>query len=238
MNFQSWIPEPVRPLLEHLNANPACAGRRRPFFERLLEDPRMQPVYHVFLRRNRETGTFLHSARNRSCDQSTEEEQVAALGEVLKVTINAASDCMSVSKIEQVEEAKQRWDDEAKRLRMLAKDMDLAAELGMLGFDDPLSRSMALHDAEALRRVANWLDALRSGTRRPDDPLIVDIHRGDPIVRGVQILIGVKLEEQFGERLDGTAATLTSVALGAETSPRASRSALTERKSSKRRSAS
>ena len=198
----------------------------------------MQPVYHEFLRRSRETGTFLHPAQNRTCDQSPEDAQINAISEVIQVTINAASDCISVSKIEQVEEAKQRWEDDGKRLCIIARDISLAAELGMLGFDDPQSRSMAFHDAEVLRRVANWLDVLRSSTRRRDDPLIVDRNRGDPIVRGVQIIIGVKLEEQFADRLDGTGATLASVALGTETSPRVSRSALTDRKSSKRRSSS
>jgi hypothetical protein len=237
MNFQSWIPNPLKPLLELLNANPACAGRRRPIFDRLLDDPRMRPVYQEFLRKNRETGAFFHPARSKSSDLSAEHAQVAALGEVLKVTISAASDRISVSKLDQVEEAKRHWSDHAEQLRSLAKDMHIAAALGTLGFDDPLSRGMTLNDAEALRRVASWLDSLRSGARRADDPLIVDRHRGDPIVRGVQILIGVKLEEQFGERLDGTAATLTSVALDTQASPRASRSALTDRPPSKRRSA-
>jgi hypothetical protein len=104
-------------------------------------------------------------------------------------------------------------------------------------YDSGLSEAVARHDAQALMRVANWMDHLTSSARRPGDPLIVKRHRGDPIARGVQITIGVKLEEQFGERLDGTAATLTSVALGVEASARASQSALTKRKSPKRRSA-
>jgi hypothetical protein len=40
-------------------------------------------------------------------------------------------------------------------------------------------------------------------------------------------MISVKLEELFGDGFHGTAATLTSVALGAETTHRVSRSALT-----------
>ena len=81
---------------------------------------------------------------------------------------------------------------------------------------------MAFHDAEVLRRLPIGLMFSGRDTRRRDDPLIVDRNRGDPIVRGVQIIIGVKLEEQFADRLDGTGATLASVALGTETSPRVS----------------
>jgi hypothetical protein len=238
MNLPSWIPEPIRPVLLQMNADPACAGRRRTVFDRLLQNPRMQPVYSVLLQLDRETGNYRYAARARKSDQSAEEAQAAAIREVLQLTISAASDCISVSKIEQIEEAKQRWDEDATRLRVLAHDMDLAAELGMLGLDERASRTLALQDSQGLRRVANWLDGLKSEMRGPDDPLIVERHRGDPVVRGVQIMIGVKLDEQFGERLDGTGATLASVALGAETSPRASRSALAERKPRKRRSAS
>ncbi len=163
MDLPNWIPEPVRPLLKQLDANPACSGRRRPVFDRLLKNPRMRPVYGVFLQMNRGTGNYRYAAKNRGSDQSTEEAQVSAIREVLQVTISAASDFITVSKIEQIEEAKQRWDDDATRLRVLAHDMDLAAELGRLGLDDHASRTLALHDSQTLRRVANWLDGLKSG---------------------------------------------------------------------------
>ncbi len=142
----------------------------------------------------------------------------------------SAGDRITVSKIEEIEAAKLRWADDAKRLRMLAHDLELAAELGSLGIDDAASRLQALQDTPALRRVANWLDHLTSGMRRPGDPLIVERHRGDQIVRGVQTMISVKIQELFGEGLHGTAATLTSVALGTETTARVSRSALAEQK--------
>lgn len=236
MNVPSWIPELVRPILELMSANPACTGRRRPVFDRLLEDPRMQPVFNEFLRRDRETGDFLYPAKFRNSEQSSEDAQVTAIREVLQLTISAASDRISVSKIEQIDEAGQRWSDQAAQLRIIAHDMALEAELGMLELD-PATPALSSRDVLALLRVAKWLEHLKSGLRRPDDPLMVDRHRGDPIVRGVQIMIGVKLAEQFGERLDGTAATLTSVALHVETTPRTSRSALTEPKLQKRRSA-
>ncbi|MET4218174.1 hypothetical protein ABIB00_003391 [Bradyrhizobium sp. LB14.3] len=237
MNVPGWIPELVRPILELMSANPACTGQRRPVFDRLLEDPRMQPVFNEFLRRDRETGDFLYPAKFRNSNQSSEDAQVAAIREVLQLAISAASDRISVSKTEQIDEAGQRWSDQAAQLRIIAHDMALEAELGMLELDDPATPALSSRDVLALLRVAKWLEHLKSGLRRPDDPLMVDRHRGDPIVRGVQIMIGVKLAEQFGERLDGTAATLTSVALDVETTPRTSRSALTEPKLQKRRSA-
>jgi hypothetical protein len=238
MKFPSWTPELVRPILEQMHAHPACSGQRRLVFERVLDDPKMRPVYDEFLRRDRKSGKFFHPARSPYDGQSPEEAQLSAIREVLQLTVSAASDRISVSKLDEIEKARERWMDHATRLRALAHDMELACELGALGLDDPKFPGLAWQDSQALLRVANWVEHLTSALRRPGDPLIVDRHRGDPIVRGVQIMIGVKLEEQFGGRLDGTAATLTSVALAAEASPRASRSALTERKPRKRRSAS
>ena len=55
-------------------------------------------------------------------------------------------------------------------------------------------------------------------------------HSEDPIVKGVQTMIAVELQELFGDGFHGTAATLTSVALGVETTPRTSRSALSSKK--------
>jgi hypothetical protein len=169
---------------------------------------------------------FFHPPRSSSERLSAEEAQLAAIRDILQLVISAAGDRIAVSKIEELEAAKLRWRDDAIRLRVLAHDFELAAELGMLGIDNPEVRALVSQEVQVARRFADRLEHLTSGMRGPDDPLVVSRHRGDPIVRGVQIMISVKLEETFGERFDGTAATLTSVALGAETSPRVSRSAL------------
>jgi hypothetical protein len=229
--FPDWTPQSVRPILEELDVHPRNVGPRRTVFDRLLTDPRMRDVYDEFLRRNRQTGGFFNPCSETSEGQPAEEAQLGAIRQVLQLVVSAGADRMSVSKIEEIEAAKLRWGDDVKRLRLLAHDLDLAAELGALGIDDCASKAQASQDGDTLRRVANWLDYLTSKTRRPGDPLIVERHRGDPIVRGVQTMISVKLEEQFGSRFDGTAATLTSVALGAETTPRVSRSALAGKKS-------
>ena len=60
---------------------------------------------------------------------------------------------------------------------------------------------------------------------RGSDPLTIQNDRGDPVVRGVPIVIAAWLSETFGTRLDGTAATLGAVALDQKTSERATRSA-------------
>jgi hypothetical protein len=221
-----WTPESVKPILEELDQHPRTSGPRRAVVDRLLTDSRMRAVYDEFLRLDRQTGNFFHPSRVSPEGHSLEEAQLAAIREVLQLVISAAGDRIAVSKIEEVEAAKLRWDDDANRLRVLARDIELAAELGMLGIDTPESQAQALQHVQLARRFASWLEHLTSSMRSADDPLIVERHRGDPIVRGVQIMISVKLEEQFGDRFDGTAATLTSVALGAETSPRVSRSAL------------
>jgi hypothetical protein len=226
IDLPDWTPESLKPILQELHQHRRTSGPRRTVFERLLNDPRMRVVYDEFLRRDRQTGNFFHPCQNSPEGRSPEEAQLDAIREVLRLVVSAAGDQIAVSKFEEIKAAKMRWGDDAKRLRLLAHDLELGAELGMLGIDDPASHLQALQDAQMARRLANWLDHLTSGMRRPDDPLIVERHRGDPIVRGVQIMISVKLDETFGGRFDETAATLTRVALGAETSPRVSRSAL------------
>ena len=123
-----------------------------------------------------------------------------------------------------------RWQREQIRPGRPVNDVELAAELGLLGIDDPASIALASEHVEVARRFANWLEHLTSALRPPDDPLIVARVSGNPVVRGVQTVIAVKLKEQFGNRCDGIAAILTSVVLGADTTPRVSRAALTRRK--------
>jgi hypothetical protein len=224
MNFPDWTPESLKPQLQRLYK--ACPGRRLPIFDRILSDSRMTSVYGVLLQHDRESGRYRYAAKRGKTNQSAKDAQTAAIGEILKVAISAASDRMSVSRIEEIEEGRKQWKSHSELLRAIAQDMALAAELGILGFESQEARALAIKDAEGLLRVASWLDHLRSATRRSDDPLVVERHRGDPVVKGVQILIASQIEALFGNRLDGTAATLAGVALGAKASPRASRSAL------------
>jgi hypothetical protein len=225
----NWTPEVVRPILEELDQHPRTIGPRREVMDRILTDPRMRVVYDEFLRRARDdVGGFYHQSLLERA--SPEEGQLAAIRELLELVTSAAGDKIRVSKNEEIEAAKLRWSGDSKRLRDLAHDFKLAAELGALGFDETKSQALALQDAEAMIRVANWLDHLTSATRSPGDPLIVERDSVHPIVRGVQIMISVKLKELFGDHFHGIAATLTSVALGAETTPRVSRSAFASKK--------
>ncbi len=225
-----WTLEPLRPILAELDQHPRTTGPRREVMDRLLTDPRMQAVYVEFLRRDRQTGAFFHPCKKWPEGLQAEEAQLAAIRELLQLVVSAAGDKLAVSKIEQIDAAKSRWLDDARRFRLLSNDIELASELGMLGIDSSISRAMAAEHVAVARRFAGWLEHLASAMRRHDDPLVVDRLRGDPIVRGVQIVISLKLDELFGERFDGTAATLTSVALNAETTPRVSRSALAGKK--------
>jgi hypothetical protein len=236
MPLPDWTPQDIKPILEDMGNRPLLPGRRV-VFERLVNDPRMRHVYTEWLKHDRETGAFRYPAQSSSAELAPHLNQLRAIREVLQLVITAASDQISVTKFENIEEAKGRWRSHAELLRDLAHDLELAAEHGLLGMDDALSRELGSRDIEAVRRVANWLEQLTTAMRRPDDPLVVDRDSGDPVARGVQIMIGIKMEEQFGERLDGTAATLASIALATKTTARVSRSALARKKALKKRTA-
>jgi hypothetical protein len=235
ISLPTWVPETVQKLFQEAE-EADLPPEQRSILERLATDERMQNVWGELLRRDRGSGQFVHPALSRDGERlrSKDECQHSALGELFHFVFTAARDRMMVTKPEEVRRHREHLLNNAKTLRNLANDLDLARIRGQFGVTDPESVTLVESDVATLRRVASWLEHLTSAMRRPDDPLIVRKHRGDPIGRGVQILTARKLEELFGNRLDGTAATLAGVALGIKTSARASRSALTRGKSPKK----
>jgi hypothetical protein len=231
LNFPNWIPNAVKPILTEIDSHPLTTGSRRNIFESFLADPKMRGVYGHLLRRNRQTGGFFCPVRRTPLEgQSPQEAQLRAIREVLLVAMNAAGDRIAASKAEEIEAAKVRWKAGASLLTGLAHDFELAAQHGTYGLGDPEIREMIAEEVLVARRFADRLEYFASHARRPDDPLVVMRHSEDPIVKGVQTMIAVELQELFGDGFHGTAATLTSVALGVETTPRTSRSALSSKK--------
>jgi hypothetical protein len=235
ISLPTWIPEAVRKLIQELEQSD-LPPEQRSILKPLATDKRMQNVWGVLLSRDRTSGQFVYPALRRGDRplSSGDVYQHSALSELFHFVFIAARDKMMVTKPEEVVRHKKELLDNANRLRMLANDLDLSRIRGMFGVADPLSEMLAERDALALRHVANWLEHLTRAPRPADDPLMIKRHRGNPVARGIQILTATKLEELFGNRLDGTAATLASVATGIRTSGRASRSALTREKSSKK----
>jgi hypothetical protein len=230
IDFPAWTPDSVKQILIGIDSHPLTTGLRRDVLERLLADSRMGDVYRLLLRRNRKTGGFFYPAQRLPKSRSLEEAQLAAIREVLLVVLSAAGDRIAVSKVEDIEAAKLRWEAGASLLRGLAQDFELAVAHGTFGLGGPEARKLILEETLVARRFAERLEYFASHMRRSDDPLVVTRDSGDPIVRGVQTMIAVELDKLFGDAFHGTAATLTSVALGVETTPRTSRSALSSKK--------
>jgi hypothetical protein len=234
ISLPAWIPETVGRLVQELEKLDLAPGQRS-ILKRLATDERMQNVWTLLLSRDRGSGQFVYPAARRGGKRpGSKDDQLSALSEMFHFAFTAARDRMMVTKPKEVLQHKKELLENAARLRMLANDLDLARVRGMFGVADPLSETLVKGDASALQRVANWLEHLASAPRRATDPLMIKRHRGDPVARGVQILMATKLKELFGDRLDGTAATLAGIALGIRTTSRASRSALTKGKSSKK----
>jgi hypothetical protein len=87
-------------------------------------------------------------------------------------------------------------------------------------------------EAESLNRAAAIYEANAAEVRAVDDPLTIKNDRGDPVTRGVQTVIAAFFRERFGQNLDSTAATLTTISLGLDNpaTGRASRSRLFKKK--------
>jgi hypothetical protein len=199
-------------------------------------DDRMTKVWAVLRSRKRPSRKFAYPARPRdgTGSKSTDEIQFDALCELFYFVFSAARDQMKVSRPIEIQQSKEDLAKNAKTLRAVAHDLDLAAETGHFGIASAQDKQLAAFNSASLRHVAAWLDQLSTAYRRPGDLMIVERHRGDSVVRGVQILIAVKMEELFGDRLDGTTATLTSVALAKEATAKTTRSAFKKQKSKRK----
>ena len=188
---------------------------------RLATEPRMATVWKELARCSRETGDFLHPALREDGTRETEQgAQDKALAETLFQAFCAATQRVSVAKIEELELKKDELRREASFLRTIAERL-ITSHPG---------NAAAVAEAESIKRTAaRWDDAITQ-IRGASDPLTISNDRGDRTVRGVQILIASFLQWQFGDSMDGTAATLTGVGLGIPTpSPKASQSALSRR---------
>jgi hypothetical protein len=216
--------------------NPESVREQHAILDRMTTDDRMKNVWALLLSRKRPSREFAYPARPRdgAVSKSPDEIQFDALRELFHFVFSAARDRMTVSKPIELQQSKEDLAKNAKTLRAVAHDLDLAAETGQLGVAGARDKQLATLNSASLRHVAGWLDQLSAAHRRPGDPMIVERHRGDPVVRGVQILIAVKMEELFGDRLDGTTATLTSVALGKKATAKTTRSAFKTQKSKKK----
>jgi hypothetical protein len=227
MALPDWMPPAVQSAacwfaLHCLNNQHELAILRR-----LSIDPRMERVWTELTRRDRKTGEFFHPVRrsgslvNRTQDQAQHDE----MARLFHFAFRATRDRMAVTKPSDIAPPLDLYAQRARVLRDIADDLDA------INSADPRVSA----DAATLRRVAAWQDQAIAAMRPPTDPMTIKNHRGDPVARGVQILIAAHLEDVFTKRLDGTAATLAAVALGLElTSPRVSRSAFSGRKPSQR----
>jgi hypothetical protein len=231
IDLPDWLPPDVLKSFQRIEAQ-SLPGEQRTVLLRLATDGRMRKVWTELCRRNRSNRQFVNAANaSRELPSLTKEEvQAKALGEIFHFAFCAARDKRMVSKPEDVAQEKEKLTQKAAILRELAEMVEVSSFTIERAIPDAASRQLAIADAAALVRVASWLEHVAAALRPPSDPLMVQHHRGDPVVRGVQIEIAAQLKEMFGKVLHGTAATLTSVALATETSERVTRSAFLRQK--------
>jgi hypothetical protein len=182
----------------------------------------MKNVWRELTKRDRTSGQFSYPAK--SCPDkpllTQDDLQRLALRELFNAAFCSARDGISTCTLDQAM---------ARRREMMARATFLR-ECAEMRRQDVLGGPVAAADAAAVDRVAEWFEAISKDIRSIGDPLSVQRERGDPTANGVAVIIGFWLSERFGQRFDGIAATLSSVALGKQASPRAVRSALARTK--------
>jgi hypothetical protein len=204
----------------------ALTPREAEILIRLATDERMKNVWTLLKSRKRQTriadrretpeqaGGFLYPAQQPrdALARTDDENQEAAMAETFLLAFRAAADRVPVKKEHEAIEKKEALLAKARSVRELALEIPSKAEA--------FNRAAAIYEANAAE------------VRAVDDPLTIKNDRGDPVTRGVQIVIAAFFKERFGQKLDSTAATLTTVALGLDkpASERASRSAFSRAK--------
>lgn len=223
VRLPAWMPIDVAWIVTRLAAQPLPSDQADTLI-RLATDPRMRNVWKELTRRDRSSGGYVHPARPpaHSPVRGPDQAQATALAETLHFAFAAVRDQVRVTKAEEIGMKRSELLREAAGLRALARELRSSVY-----FYDAQQRA----DADGLCRVAQWREEQAAAARPPHDPMVVQNHRGDPVVRGVQVMIAAFLLDRFGDRLDGTAATLAAVGLGLNRlSERVSRSAFSGRK--------
>jgi hypothetical protein len=229
-SLPGWTPDSVHNAIQNIEQMDLSLNYR-PILRRLAFDERMEKVWSE-LRKRSKSGHFLHQGRpqGRSDSDAEDDLQSAALSEVFLFVLIVAYEKYPVVKPDEIKKSREISLSYSTALRAVADDMALALKEGKLGLTDNYeSKLLAENDHLALLRVAQWHEHCTQALRRPDDPLMIEKYRGDPVERGVHISIANKLIFTFGKRLDRTAATLASVALGVKIGVRPARSALTKK---------
>jgi hypothetical protein len=219
-----WLPRSVVHGVGVIAANMIETDEQQAILTRLTTDIRMRSVWRQLVRRDRNTGEFHFAAKrppgwdDLADDNVSLVVQVRAFEELLFCAFCVARDQVRVSTPEEADAVRHDTIAQSKGPR----------ELAALLRQKCIQGSQAAADADALDRAADWLEAAAKEVRPPTDPLFVRRHRGDPVVRGVSIVVGNYLMDRFGSRLDGIAATIASVALGKPATARAVRSAFSQ----------
>jgi len=229
----AWVPESVVNQVRSIEAR--CEpGRDHAILCRLATDPRMRNVWTTLMSKTRSgSKKFVHPVRPavEAPPLPEVDAQEMALGETVHFAFCAARDELAVSKPDEITPARERFAERARILRNVAAE--LLASVAANPWQDPAAVVLCRNDAEALNRVAEWQEAQIPRLRGPDDPLSISNERGDRVERGVASACASFLKDRFGGRLDGTAATLASVALATDISERIPRSAFSRPKPTK-----
>jgi hypothetical protein len=148
---------------------------------RLATDGRMRRVWTQFLRIDRKSGLLESPAKplHNFTAPTQDEIQAEAIGEIFHFGFCAARDQIKMIKAEVVAGEKANFLQYAQLLVEVAE---------YLAVHNPNDRQ-AISDAAALFRTAGWLKASAAALLPANDPRSVKKDRGDPVVRGVQIVI-------------------------------------------------
>jgi hypothetical protein len=212
-----WLSKPVEGAIQKIT-HPDIANEQRAILTRMTSDHRLDEVCTTLLSKDRAAGGYKFPTIPRPGAQprSPKDSQHAALQEAFRLAFCFTRDQKAVSKPDEIAEHKASLEENSSRLRNIASDLYRARETDQLGLVDSTSKEIATEHILALGEVADWLDQLAVSLRKAGDPLMIARDTGNPLLRGVTILIADEFLRLFGNRMERTAKTLASIATGIE----------------------
>jgi hypothetical protein len=197
--FPKWVPDGVQLAAKKLW--PFVKDADIEIFQRLLCDRRMYFVWKELLCRGSGSERFRYPVVGA---EDSEQSQHKALGLLFYVAFYAMKDDMRVYLASEVQAAREEAIGKALASRRFADDMAAAA------WHDPQIKEYA----DAAARFAFNKEQVTKNLMNETDVRVVRRMRGDPLVRGVAIIIAIETLKLFDRPMTATIATLTSVATG------------------------
>jgi hypothetical protein len=210
LEIPGWVPVAVASYARTVLAEDLADPNRGPILRRLLLDPRMRTVWSELMRKRRRDGRFLRPAQIPAISPAAAQDSAMLLFFILAHQYAMHNERPLLQR--EVDAIRAERVELARKLREQAE---------VLSFEEEALSLRRRLRSEKLDAAADILEELAAKTGEGN--VVVERERGDLDAHGLAVTIANTCRWLFGSSLFTVSATITSVALGAEVTPRRAR---------------